>query len=112
MADLVTQDVTRAGLTPAFTACSGGGDKFIPDNDVYVELVNGSGGALTATFATPGNVDGEPIADRAVSVPAGGRKKIGPFPKNIFADNADGGKCAITYSGVTSLTIGVFQVQR
>lgn len=112
MADLTTQKITRAGIGPTYAACAGGGDKFIPDDDVYVHIKNGSGGALTATFATPGDVDGEPIDDRTVSVPAGGERVIGPFPKTIFANNADGGKCAITYSGVTTLTIGVFELQR
>ncbi len=112
MADLTTQKITRAGLTPAFVAANAGGDKFIPDDDVYVEIINGGGGSITATFVTPGDVDGEAVADRAVAVAASGRKKIGPFPKNIFGNNADGGKCAITYSGVSSVNIGVFENQR
>lgn len=112
MADLTTQKITRAGIGPTYATCAAGGDKFIPDDDVFAHIKNGSGGALTATFATPGDVDGEPIADRTVSVPAGGERVIGPFPKTIFANNADGGKCAITYSGVTTLTIGVFELQR
>lgn len=112
MADLVTQKITRAGLTPSTVAAAGGGDKFVPDDDVFLSFANGSGSPITVTIVTPGDVDGEPIADRTVSVPAGGTKYIGPFPKQIFANNADGGKCAITYSGVTSLTVGVFEVQR
>ena len=112
MADLTTQKITRAGITPSAAAASGGGDKFVPDDDVFVSLANGSGSPITVTFVTQGNVDGEPIADRTVSVPASGSKFVGPFPKQIFANNADGGKCAITYSGVTTLTIGVFELQR
>lgn len=111
MADLTIQTVARAGVAPSYASCAAGGDKFIPDSDTFVHIKNGSGGALTATFATPGDVHGEAIADRAVSVPAGGERMIGPFPKNLFADNADSGKAAITYSGVTSLTIGVFKVE-
>lgn len=110
MADLATQNISRAGIVPSFSAAAGGGDKFIPDEDTYIEAINGSGGAITVTIATPKTVDGEAIADRAVSVAAGARRKIGPFPKSLFADPADSGKAAITYSGVTSLTIGVFKL--
>jgi hypothetical protein len=112
MADLATQNVTIDGVAPSYASAAGGGDKFIPDDDVFVHIKNGSGGALTATFATPRDVDGLDIENPVVSVPSSGERVIGPFPKNHFANNDDGGKCAITYSGVTSLTIGVFQVQR
>lgn len=113
MADLTTQVITRAGLAPTYAAAAGGGDKFIPDDDVFVHVKNGSGAPITVTFVTPGNVEGEPIADRTVSIPATtGERMIGPFPKQYFADNADAGKCSITYSGVTSLTIAVIENQR
>lgn len=111
MADLATQTIDRAGKTPTYSSAAGGGDKFIPDKDVFIHVKNGSGGAITVTVATPGDVDGEAIADRAVSVGATSEKMIGPFPKQLFANPADSGKAAITYSGVTSLTIAVLELQ-
>lgn len=112
MANLTTQKITRAGAEPTFVAASGGGDKFVPDDDVHLEFINGSGSPITATVVTPGNVDGEAVADRTITLPANKRTKAGPFPKQVFANNADGGKAAITYSDVTTLTVGVFQVPR
>lgn len=110
MATLATQTVTRAGLRKdnALVAANAGGDKFVPDKDTTLEVNNGSGGAITVTIVTPGTTFGEAIADRAVSVPAGQRYEIGPFPAELFANPADG-LADITYSGVTTLTVGVFK---
>lgn len=111
MADLTTQAINRAGIGPTYAAAAGGGDKFIPGKDVFLHAKNGSGGALTVTIVTPKTVSGEAIEDRAVSVPAGAERMIGPFPKSLFANPADSGKAAITYSGVTSLTIAVLSLE-
>lgn len=112
MADLTTQVITRDSIVPSFAAASGGGDKFIPDDDVYLEVINGGGAPVNVTIVTPKTEDGEAIADRVVAVANGARRKIGPFPKSLFGNPADSGKAAITYSGVTSVTIGVFKLQR
>jgi hypothetical protein len=47
--------------------------------------------------------------DRVVSVPAGGERMIGPLSGSKYR-NATTGVASITYSGVTSLTLGVFDV--
>mgnify|MGYP001562877003 CR=1 FL=1 len=113
MATLTVQKVTRLGITPSFAACTGGGDKFLPSANTYIELKNTSGGALTVTVA-PAKV---PIPDTtitfaAVSIPATtGDKIIGPFPADVFAAAADG-LAAVTYSGVTSLTIAAFELSQ
>jgi hypothetical protein len=73
---------------------------------VFLEANNGSGAPITITLVTPGTVDGLAIADRAVIVPAGERWKI-PVPR-LFA--AADGQCSITYSGVTTLTVGAFRI--
>ncbi|MET8866534.1 hypothetical protein ABZW11_26650 [Nonomuraea sp. NPDC004580] len=69
-------------------------------------MANGSGSSVTVTLATPGTVDGLAISDREVAVPAGETWKI-PVPR-IFA-KADG-RCDITYSSATSVTVGAFKV--
>jgi hypothetical protein len=60
---------------------------------------------ITVTVLTPGNDKyGQARPDIAVAVPATtGERLIGPFPADL-ADPADG-LVAITYSGVTSLTV-------
>ena len=110
MATLATQAVSRAGIVPTFAAAAGGGDKFSPDKDTWIEAVNGSGGSITVTIVTPKNTSyGAAIADIAVAVAAGTTRKIGPFPREHFADTDDG-LADITYSATGSLTVGVFSL--
>jgi hypothetical protein len=110
MALLASQSITRAGLASAYAAAAGGGDTFTPDKDTYLEVINGSGGSITVTIATPRtDAYGNAIADNAVAIAAGVTKKIGPFPAEAYADPTTG-LASITYSGVTSLTVGVFKL--
>lgn len=112
MATLVTQEITRLGVGPTYAAAAGGGDSFTPGDDTFLHVKNAGGGAITVTVATPG---ASPIPNvtytlAGVSVPATtGERMIGPFPKAFFADATDG-LADITYSGVASVTIGVFRV--
>jgi hypothetical protein len=109
MAALSNQSVKRAGLKPAYASAAGGGDTFEPGENVYLHAKNGSGGAITVTIVTPRKVIGADIADIAVAIPAGEEKLIGPFPAQHFADPTTG-LASVTYSGVTSLTIGAFEL--
>lgn len=110
MATLTTQAISRAGIVPTYAAAAGGGDKFTPSRDTYIHAKNGSGGSITVTIVTPKNTSyGAAIADIAVAIAAGAEKVIGPFPYEHFADTDDG-LGDITYSGVTSLTVGVFSL--
>lgn len=109
MATVAVQDVTRAGTTPTPYTASAGGDKFSPGTGVTVRVINGSGSAVTPTFATPGQVSGLDIADLVGgSTPASGAKIYGPFPPDLFA-GADG-LAAVTWSATTSVTFEVTRV--
>lgn len=111
MAALATQSITLAGTAPAYAAASGGGDTFTPGFRTFLHVKNASGGALTVTVVTPGNVrTGLTVGDVAISVPAAGERMIGPLQAEYFADSALSGSAQITYSGVTSLTIGAFDL--
>lgn len=96
----------RAGVTPSFTAAGGSGDTCPNDERTFLEVKNGSGASIDVTIETPGTVDGLAITDRVVAVPASGDKMIGPFPKQYYSDTLD-----ITYSSVTSVTVGAFSVK-
>lgn len=115
MAHLTKQSVTIVGLAPALVAAAGGGDTFDPDQDTWIEVKNAGGSPITVTVATP-KLDpktGLAEADVTVSVPATtGERKIGPFPYETFADPANQGRAAITYSAVTSVTVGAFSAPR
>jgi len=113
VAVLTPQAITRAGLAPAFSAAAGGGDQFLPDADTWIVVRNAGGSPITATVTTF-NTDrlGNTVADNAISVPATtGERWIGPFPATEYADPTDG-LADIAYSGVTSVTVGVFKVTK
>lgn len=112
MATLTTQTITRAGVDPALSAAAGGGDSFTPGDDVFLHVANGGGGSITVTIAGQGTiVPNMDVPDVVVSVTNGQDRMIGPFPFTLFADPSDG-LADITYSGVTSVTVGAFRLQR
>ena len=110
MALLTTQVITRTGtgLTPALVAAAVGGDSFVNTGKEFLEINNASGAPITVTFALPYTVDGIAVPGKAVAVPAGQRRFIGPWPASFYNDTTTQ-QVAVTYSGVTSLTIGCFQ---
>jgi hypothetical protein len=108
MATLTKQVVTTAGLADSLASAAGGGDQFTNTGNEWLEVLNGGGASIDVTIATPATANGEPIADRVVAVAAGARKKIGPFNPSIFNDSS--GYVQVTYSAVTSVTVGVFKL--
>jgi len=106
MAALTTQVLVPGGAASTLTAASGGGDTCTPGDGVFLEVLNSDASSKTVTIATPGTVGGLAIADRAVTIPAGERWKI-PLPRMYAGTD---GQAAITYSAVTSVTVGVFKV--
>lgn len=103
MALLTTQQMTSAGAAITLAAATGGGDTAdISNGRTFLFVKNGSGAPITVTLATPGTVDGDlAVGDRAVSVPATtGERMIGPLNPAVY-----GSIVAITYSGVTTLTV-------
>lgn len=106
MALLAQQKIDADGLTPAFVTAAGGGDTCLPGTGSYLHYKNGSGGSITVTLVTPGTVGGLAIADRPVVIAAGAEAKI------LVGDeyrNPTTGLASVTYSGVTSLTVGSFR---
>ena len=109
MAVIATQQVTRAGIAPTYSAAAAGGDKFTPTKDTVLHVKNGGGAAVTATVVTPKEAFvGAAIADIAVSVPAAGERLIGPFPASDFRAATDG-LADITWSAVTSVTVAALE---
>jgi len=106
MAALTLQVLPPGGAESTLAAAASGGDTCPAGPGVFLEVANGAAEAVTVTLATPGTVEGLAIADREVEVPAGETWKI-PVPR-IFA-KADG-RCDITYSSVTDVSVGAFKV--
>lgn len=106
MATLTVQDVTTAGVVPAsLVAATVSGDQFQNDGRTMFEVLNGSGGSITVTFASQRPCDQGSTHNTAVAVAASATKRIGPFDPNRYNDA--NGYVQVTYSGVTSLTVGV-----
>lgn len=111
MATLATQKISRAGLTPSFAAATVSGDKFTPSSTTYLHVKNGGGSSITVTVDATETIDGDlALTDVAVAVGAGAEAKIGPFQPQAFLDTSGDGLASISYSGVTSVTIGAFEV--
>lgn len=106
MAALTTNVTPRAGLRldDKFTAAAAGGDDCATGAGVDLHVKTGAT-AITVTLATPETVDGDlAVADRAVPVPANAHYVI---PVLDRYRNPTTGRCAITYSAVTSVTVAV-----
>lgn len=104
MATLTVGAISRSGLTRSLASAAVGGDEFANDGKTFLEVANGSGSSITVTIATQMTVDGKAVADDAISVGAGVTKQIGPFPPHIYNDA--NGKVQVTYSAVTTVTVG------
>lgn len=111
MATLTKQTIGQAGLEATYAACTAGGDKVAPGPGVFLHVKNGSAGDITVTLDDPNSTS--PAAatafnpDVAVVVTAAEERFI-PVPER-FRNSVDG-LAAITYSGVTSLTIAALVI--
>lgn len=106
MAVLTVTTITRAGVD-APVAAAAGGDVFTNTGREFVEVANAAGASITVTVAT--TIDGTSVTPISVTVPATtGRRKIGPFPPGTYNNSA--GQVALTYSAVTSVTVGVYTI--
>lgn len=106
MAALSAQTLDADGTAVTLAAAAGGGDTFNNDGGQAIFVVfNGGGSPITVTFdsrVTPG--PGEAQQDRAQAVAAGERRYFTKI-ENAFSD--DDGTVHVSYSGVTSVTVGV-----
>lgn len=107
MAILAAVTVSPAGTASALVAASGGGDRAPVGERNFLHVKNASGAPITVTIdsVTPCSYGAD--HDLVVSVPATtGERFIGPLTPSRFASASDG-MAAVTYSGVTSLTVEV-----
>jgi hypothetical protein len=106
MANIAPQAVSKAGLNASYTACAGGGDT-ITDNDgrVFLHVKNGHTSPQSVTIDSPEQCSHGGTHDVQVSVPNAEERMIGPFDPKRF-----GASLALTYSGVTALTIAAIKV--
>lgn len=111
MADLVVKKVVKTGLNPddpAYVACTEGGDAVLNSGKTFLHVKNGHSGAWVVTVNSVQPCSQGFDHDVAVSVPASEERMIGPFARDRFNDANQ--KLAITYDGVTALTIAAIEV--
>jgi hypothetical protein len=106
MALIAVQPVPVSGLAPSYVSASAGGDQAPIGTGLFLEVRNGGGASITVTVVTPGNYKGLAIADTALVIPAAGN---GLIPLDSVYRNPSTGRADITYSAVTSVTVGVLQ---
>ena len=114
MAELTVQQITETGGAATYAAATAEGDTAANNGHLFLHIKNGSGGGLTVTItALTTTVDSGMYGDltkanATVTIAAGTDAFIGGFAPAAFNDG--NGEIAITYSGVTSLTIAALYV--
>lgn len=102
---LAPTTITRSGIVDTLVAANVDGNYFLNTGANWLEVNNGSGGSINVIIA--GVTDGITVtALKTIAVAAGARKKIGPFPSTPYSDSS--GYVQLTYSAVTTVTVGVF----
>ena len=111
MALLTVQNITRTGVTPAYTAVAAT-DTFLPDANAFIHVKNagGSPDSVTITVAA-GDPPGLTISDVVVSVTNAQERMIGPLPANFFADPTTG-LATVAHSFLTSVTSSVLKLNQ
>lgn len=106
---LSVQTITRAGITPSYSAANADGHSIQNSEANFIlHVKNGSGSSITVTIATAAQIDGLDVSDRTVTVGAGAEKVIGTFPQSIY--NQSDGTVNVDFSAVTSVTVAAFKV--
>jgi hypothetical protein len=102
MANLAVQKPGLTGAATTLAAAAGGGDSFSNTGQEKLVVNNGGGAPINVTIDSKAPCNYGFDHNVVVAVAAGARVEIGPFPTNRFGSQVD-----VTYSGVTSVTVGV-----
>src|SRR6266511_3841377 len=113
MALMTVQNITRTGLTPAYSAVAAS-DTFTPDAQTFLHVKNAGGGADSVTIppVSANPIPGLTLSLAAISVPATtGDKMIGPFPKQFFADPVTG-FATVNHGATASVTAAALNLNQ
>jgi hypothetical protein len=109
MATLTPTAITPTGVVEAaLVAAAGGGDQFSNDGRTYFKVTNGGGAPITVTVVSQRACDQGTIHSIANSVTNATTEVMGPFDPARFNDAS--GFVQVTYSAVTTVTVGVFRL--
>lgn len=93
------------GAEAALVAAAVGGDQFANNGKTYLKVTNGGGAPITVTIAAQQSCDQGSLHNITNSVTNGTTELMGPFSSRYTDGN---GFCQVTYSAVTSVTVGAF----
>tara|TARA_R100000789_G_scaffold5657_1_gene9715 strand:- start:11533 stop:11877 length:345 start_codon:yes stop_codon:yes gene_type:complete len=114
MAELTVQQITETGGAATYVSAELEGDTADNNGNMFLHIKNGGGGEITATItALTTSVDSGMYGDltkanATIAIAGGTQAFIGGFAPAAFNDG--NGEIAITYSGVTSVTIAALYV--
>lgn len=105
------QEITDAGITPAYQGGLTTTDTYTFPNDgrVFLHFKKTGAGAATVTVVTPATNRGKAVADTAISVPATtGDVMAGPFPTDLY-NSTTTGLVTLSASDIAGLTVAVLR---
>lgn len=104
MGVITVQKVSHSGIDPTLAAAAND-DSFPNTGREYLQVDNASAAAITVTIDSTSNCSFGFDHNLSVSIPAGGKRLIGPFDTHRF-----GKTISPVYSAITSVTRAVVQV--
>lgn len=106
---LTPVEITRAGITPEFSAAASAGDYVVPAAGLVLWVRNDGAASITVS-PQPTLIDwlGNPSLPTSVTVPAASERFIGPFPRECYV--AADQLVRIDYSSVASVTVAAVQI--
>lgn len=102
---LIVQEIVQTGLNPTFEDANTDGDYFSNDGKTFLVVKNGSGSPVMVTIDSKIKCNQGFDHDLEISVAASEERWIGPFEVGRFT-----GSVVVTYSAVTSVTVGAFKL--
>lgn len=108
MATLTPTAVTPTGVVePTLVAAAGGGDQFTNDGRTWLKITNGGGAPITVTIVSQRACDQGTVHSIVNSVTNATTELMGPFSDRY---NDATGFVQVTYSAVTSVTVGTLRL--
>lgn len=112
MAALTTQKLVDAGTPPTFGAASASDTAQVGNgSNTFVVYKNTSGGSVTLTITVPGTTSyGQPTPDPQITIANSAEKWIPLRREYADAAVAGVGRCTLSLSSATGVTVAVVQV--
>jgi len=106
--ELTVNLITTSGVAYSLISANADGNYFDNNGYTFFVISNGGGSPITVTIDSKATCNFGVDHDIEVSVGAGATKIIGPF--NVARFNDAEGEVNVTYSDVSSVTVGVWRL--